>query len=101
MGTAGKISRNDLTALARAGCGQRRDGPRHNRRVVHSDDSQAGRAVGTSRHGALKVRDDTPHVTVPFGRPAGLGTVASGVCATADTELDGSVERIRDVIPSA
>ena len=46
MGTPGNISRNDLTALARAGRGQRRDDPRHNRRVVHSDDSQADRAPG-------------------------------------------------------
>ena len=42
----GKVSRNDLIALACVGSGQRHDGVRHSRRVVHGDDSQPGRAVG-------------------------------------------------------
>ena len=73
VSVAGKIGRNDLNALAGVGRGQRHDGPRHNRRIVHGDDGQASRAMSTSWHGAVQMCDDTPHVTVSLGSPARPG----------------------------
>jgi len=37
-----------------------RDGPRYNRRIVHGYDGQPSRALSTSGHDALQVRDDMP-----------------------------------------